>query len=105
MLPSPTITKYRFHHKVVHIVSTDHESVLKSEQLALHLNDKGVKVVFIPYEHEKTAERSMRVVREKMEAKITELPYNLPSDLYDYLASLSATTCLTCILLHGLLTK
>ena len=28
----------------------------------------------------------MRVVREKMEAKISELPYNLPSDLYDYLA-------------------
>ena len=37
-----TITKYRSHHKVVHIVSTDHESVLKSEQLALHLNGKGV---------------------------------------------------------------
>ncbi len=29
-----TITKYRFHHKVVHIVSNDHESVLKSKQLA-----------------------------------------------------------------------
>ena len=27
----------------------------------------------------------MRVVREKMEAKISELPYNLPSDLYYYL--------------------
>ena len=40
----------------------------------------------IPYEHVKTAERSMRVVCEKMEAKISELPYNLPSDLYDYLA-------------------
>jgi hypothetical protein len=25
-----TITKYRSHHKVVHIVSIDHESVLKS---------------------------------------------------------------------------
>ena len=77
-----TITKYRSHHKVVHIVSTDHESILKSEQLALHLNGKGVKVALrIPYEHEKTAERSMRVVREKMEAKISELPYNLPSDV------------------------
>ena len=82
-----TVTKYRSHHKVVHIISTDHESVLKSDQLALHLNGKGVKMALrIPYEHEKTAERSMRVVREKMEAKISELPYNLPSDLYDYLA-------------------
>ena len=82
-----TITKYRSHHKVVHIVSTDHQSVLKSEQLALHLNGKGVKVALhMPDEQEKTAERSMRVVREKMEAKISELSYNLPSDLYDYLA-------------------
>jgi hypothetical protein len=48
-----TIIKYRSHHKVVHIVRTDHESVFKSEQLALHLNGKGVKVVFrIRYEHE-----------------------------------------------------
>jgi len=64
------------------------KSVLKSEQLALHhLNGKVVKIALrIPYEHEKTAERSMRVVREKMEAKISELHYNLPSDLYDYLA-------------------
>jgi hypothetical protein len=73
-----TITKYRSHHKFVYIVSTDHESVLKSKQLALHLNGKGVKVALrIPYEHKKTAER------EKMEAKISVLPYNLPSDLYD----------------------
>jgi len=49
-----TITKYRSHHKVVHIVSTDHEFVLKSEQLALHLNGTGVKVALrIPYEHER----------------------------------------------------
>jgi hypothetical protein len=34
------ITKYRSHHKVVHITSTDHESVLKSEQLALQLNER-----------------------------------------------------------------
>ncbi len=73
-----TITKYRSHHKVVHIVSTDHESILKSEQLALHLYGNGVEVALrIPYEDEKTAERSMRDVREKMEAKISELPYNL----------------------------
>ena len=79
MLPSPTITKYRFHHKVVHIVSTDHESVLKSEN---------------------TPEQSMRVVREKMEAKIYQLPYNLLSDLYDYLAQDVVNQCNpTCILL------
>jgi hypothetical protein len=54
---------------------------------SLRANNLLVKVALrIPYEHEKTAERSMRVVREKMEAKISELPYNLPSDLYDYLA-------------------
>jgi len=82
-----TITKYRSNHKVVHIISTDHKSVLKSDQLALHLNGNGVMVALrIPYEHEKTAERSMRVLQEKMEAKISELPYNLPSDLYVYLA-------------------
>ena len=86
MLPSPSIA--------VHIVSTDHEFVLKSEQLALHLNGKGVKVALrIPYEHEKTVKRSMRVVREKMEAKISELPYNLPSDLYDYLAKDVVNQC------------
>jgi len=82
-----TITKYRSNHKVVHIISTDHESVRKSDQLALHLNGKGVKVALLQnFEHEKTAERSMRVVREKMEAATSELPYNLPSDLYDCLA-------------------
>jgi hypothetical protein len=35
----------------------DHEFVLKSDQLALHLNGESVKVAFrIPYELEKTAE-------------------------------------------------
>jgi len=53
-----TIVKYRSHHKVVH---TDHESVLRSDQLATHLNGKGVKIALrIPYEHEKTAERWRR---------------------------------------------
>ena len=52
-----TITKYRSHHKVVHMISTDHKSVLKSEHLALHLNGKGIKVALcISYEYEKTAE-------------------------------------------------
>ena len=35
----------------------------------------------------------MRVIREKMEAKISELPYNLPSDLYDYLAQDVVNQC------------
>jgi hypothetical protein len=35
----------------------------------------------------------MRVVREKIEAEISELPYNLPSDLYDYLAQDVVTQC------------
>ena len=33
-----TVTKYRSHHKVVHITSTDHESVLKSNQLHISTN-------------------------------------------------------------------
>jgi len=37
----------RSNHKVVHIISTDHESVLKSDQLALHLNGKGVDCKFL----------------------------------------------------------
>jgi len=70
-----TITKYRSHHKVVHIVSTDHESILKSEQLALHLNGKGVKVALrIPYEHEKSAERSMRKWRPRFLSYLTTYP-------------------------------
>ena len=62
-----------------------------SEQLALHLNGKGIKVALrIPYEHGKTVERSMRVTST---TKISELPYNLPSDLYDYLAQDVVTQC------------
>lgn len=54
---SITITKYRSNRNVVHIISNDHEFVLKSDQLALHLNGESVKVAFrIPYELEKTAE-------------------------------------------------
>lgn len=50
-----TITKYRSHHKAVPIISTNYESVLKSDQLAQHLSDKGAMVALrIPYEHEKT---------------------------------------------------
>jgi hypothetical protein len=71
-------TKELVRAKVVRIISTDHELFLKSDQLALHLNGKSVKVALrILYEHEKTAERSMRVVYEKMKTKKSELPYNL----------------------------
>ena len=62
-------------------------SVVKSDKLALHLNGKGVKMALrILYQHKRIAERSIGVFREKMEALISELPYNLPSDLYNHLA-------------------
>jgi len=41
----------------------------------------------IPGEHEKKAERAMRVVRERMRVKRREIPYNLPRKLYDSLAA------------------
>jgi hypothetical protein len=41
----------------------------------------------LPYEHEKKAERAMRVVRERMRVKLRELPYKLPKKLYDALAA------------------
>ncbi len=47
----------------------------------------------------------MQVVREKMEAKITAFPYNLSSDLYDYLAQDVVNQCLKCIPPLGLLMK
>ena len=76
------------HLKVVRIISCDNESVLKSDAFKLYLSEKhGIKISLrIPYEHEKTAERYMRMIREKMEAKLSELPYNLPPELNDELA-------------------
>jgi hypothetical protein len=47
----------------------------------------------ILYEHEKTVERYMRMVREKMEAKLSELPYTLPPVQYDELALDVVTNC------------
>ena len=43
--------------------------------------------VRIPYEHEKKAERAMRVVRERIRVKIRELPFKLHKKLYDALAA------------------
>lgn len=69
-------------------MSSDSESVLKSDAINLYMNEKhGIKMSLrIPNEHKKTAERYMRMVREKMEAKLSELPYTLPPGLYDELA-------------------
>ena len=79
---------YKSNLKVVRVLSSDSESVLKSDAINLYMNEKhGIKMSLrIPYEHEKTAERYMRMVREKMEAKLSELPYTLPPALYDELA-------------------
>jgi len=63
------------------------EAVLKSQATINHLASKGIKLApRITYEHEKVIERSMRILREKMNAKLSELPYTLPKALYDRLA-------------------
>ena len=80
------INAYKSYLKVVRQVSCDHESVLRACET--ELNRHGVKMSFrIPGEHEKIAERSMRVVRERMRVKRRELPYTLPKRLYDELAA------------------
>ena len=79
------INHYQSSLKVVQIVSTDYEEVFKS--IESHLNSRGVKMaLMIPYEHERVAERYMRMVREKMRVKLRELPYTLNPEFYDYLA-------------------
>ena len=79
------INAYRANLKVVRMISSDHEATLKSCES--YLNEKGVKIALrIPYEHEKVAERSVRMLREKMEVTRRELPYNLPPELFDALA-------------------
>ena len=79
------INFYRSNLKVVRMISTDHEEVIKSCET--FINGMSVKLALrIPYEHEKTAERYIRVVREKMELKLRELPYRLPRELYYRLA-------------------
>jgi hypothetical protein len=80
------LNAYQSHMKVVKVVSTDAESVLAV--CDTYLNSRGVKLhQRIPGEHEKFAERAMRVVRERMRVKLIELPYELPRDLYDCLAA------------------
>ena len=80
------INAYKSYLKVVRHISCDYESVLRSCET--ELNRHGVKMSFrIPGEHEKIAERSMRVVRERMRVKRRELPYALPKRLYDELAA------------------
>jgi len=80
------INAYKSYLKVVRGISCDHESVLRSCET--ELNRHGVKMSYrIPGEHEKIAERSMRVVRERMRVKRRELPYSLPKRLYDELAA------------------
>jgi len=86
------IHSYRSHLKVVQMVSCDSErSLIACETF---LNGLGVKLALrIPYEHEKIAERHIRILREKMEVKMKELPYRLPYELYDALA----VDCVRCI--------
>jgi hypothetical protein len=77
---------YKSYLKVVRYISCDHESVLRS--IESELNSRGVRMrVRLPYEHEKRAERAMRVVRERMRVKIRELPFKLHKKLYDSLAA------------------
>ena len=79
------INFYRSNLKVVRMISSDHEVVIKSSEV--YLNGLSVKLALrIPYEHEKTAERYVRMIREKMEAKLRELPYRLPRELHYRLA-------------------
>ena len=81
------VSRYQSSLKVVSVISCDAEAVLKSQATINHLASKGIKLApRIPYEHEKIAERSMRILREKMNAKLSELPYTLPKALYDRLA-------------------
>ena len=79
------INSYKGNLKVVRMISSDHEATLKSCES--FLGEKGEKIALrIPYEHEKIAERSVRMIREKMEVKRRELPYELPPELFDALA-------------------
>ena len=81
------VSRYQSSLKVVSVISCDAEAVLKSQATINHLARKGIKLApRIPYELEKIAERSMRILREKMNAKLSELPYTLPKALYDRLA-------------------
>jgi hypothetical protein len=80
------LNAYQGYMKVVRVVSVDAESNLFS--CSNYLNSRGVKLERrIPGEHEKVAERAMRVVRERMRVKLIELPFALPRQHHDYLAA------------------
>ena len=86
------INAYKANLKVVRMISSDHEATLKSCES--YLGSRDVKISLrIPYEHEKIAERSVRMIREKMEVKRRELPYELPPELFDALAVEIARCC------------
>ena len=80
------IAKFRSHLKVVKIISSDSEYVLTSKEVEQHLGNQYIKQVqSIPGEHSVIVERQARILREKMESKLSELPFHLPKDLYLYL--------------------
>ena len=71
---------------MVKFVSVDAESVLQACEQFLKV--RGVRLLArIPGEHEKHAERVMRVIREQVRVKLIELDYQLPRPLHDYLVS------------------
>ena len=81
------VSRYQSSLKVVSVISCDAEAVLKSQATINQLASKGINLApRIPYEHKKIAERSMKILREKMNAKLPELPYILRKALYDRLA-------------------
>lgn len=81
------INRYKSNLKVVQVISSDHENVLKSKDMQNFLAQRNIKIALrIPGEHEKVAERAMRMVREKMETTLRSLPYTLPKKFYSYLA-------------------
>ena len=80
------LNAYQSYMKVVKVISVDGESNLKA--CKGFLNSRGVRLESrIPGEHEKFAERAMRVVRERIRVKLIELPYALPRSLHDSLAA------------------
>jgi hypothetical protein len=86
------INAFMSYRKSTRLISCDHENVLLAQ--ASYLNKRGIKINSrIPGEHEKIAERSMRVIRERMRTKLRDLPYKLPAQLLDYLAIDCVRTC------------
>ena len=85
------INAYAGYGKIVKYISSDHENNLRACET--YLNSKGVQLQLrIPGEHEKVAERGMRVVRERMRTKLNELPYKLCPKFYKYLALHTVTS-------------